>query len=188
MSMTWSAARIASRSCSTTMTVFPRSRRRAWASMRRALSRACRATLRSSRPEGAPTRAAPIRAASRMRAPLPGRERLRAAIERQVVETDVDEKAQARRDRFEQRLGDGLLARAEGLGHRFVARGGRGLGGFRRRHPELFYELAHMPQRHGTDLRDVLAAELDGERLRAKALALAGVARARDEKPPELVV
>ena len=49
MSMTWSAERMASRSCSTTMTVLPRSRtNRICASMRRALSRACSPTLGSS--------------------------------------------------------------------------------------------------------------------------------------------
>ena len=43
--------------------------------------------------------------------PLAARQRLRRAIERQVVEADVDEEAEARDHRAEQRLGDGALAR-----------------------------------------------------------------------------
>ena len=67
MSITWSAARIASSSCSTTITVLPRSRR--WISVpsRRSLSRWCRPIDGSSSTYITPTRPAPIWLARRIR-------------------------------------------------------------------------------------------------------------------------
>ena len=87
-------------------------------------------------------------------------------------------KPEARGDRLEQRLGDGALAR-----RRTAARPTSP-----RRDAERLDELAHVAERHRADLRDVLAAELHRERLGPEALALAGVARARHEEAPELVV
>jgi hypothetical protein len=49
MSTTWSAARIVSSSCSTTITVLPRSRSRSSVAISRALSRWCRPIDGSSR-------------------------------------------------------------------------------------------------------------------------------------------
>ena len=67
MSTTWSARRIASSSCSTTITVLPRSRRRVRVPSRRSLSRWCRPMLGSSSTYITPTRPAPICEARRMR-------------------------------------------------------------------------------------------------------------------------
>jgi hypothetical protein len=39
-----------------------------------------------------------------------------ASVERQIVETDIDEKPEARGDCLEKRFGDCALARAETLG------------------------------------------------------------------------
>ncbi len=114
-----------------------------------------------------------------MRCPSPRRERLRAAVEREVVEADVDEETEAGGHGLEQRLGDGALARSEHL---------QRLAAALRVAPERLDELADVPQRHRADLRDVPSAELHRKRLGAQALALAGVARARHEKAPELVV
>ncbi len=44
---------------------------------------------------------------------LARRQRLRAAVEGEVVEADVDEKAEARGDRLQERFGDRALARSE---------------------------------------------------------------------------
>ena len=66
-STTWSAARMASSSCSTTMTVLPMSRRWVRVRSRRALSRWCRPMEGSSRMYMTPTRPAPIWLARRMR-------------------------------------------------------------------------------------------------------------------------
>ena len=60
MSMTWSALRMASSSCSTTITVLPRSRRWKRVFNRRVLSRWCRPIEGSSRIYITPTRPAPI--------------------------------------------------------------------------------------------------------------------------------
>ncbi len=70
-STTWSAARIASSSCSTTMTVLPMSRRCVSVPSRRWLSRWCRPMDGSSRMYMTPTSPEPIWLASRMRCASP---------------------------------------------------------------------------------------------------------------------
>src|ERR1019366_5763252 len=117
--------------------------------------------------------------------PFARRERLRAAIEREVVEPDVDEEPEARRDRLQQRFRDGALARAE------EGRAGPALpvtmgGAIARGGTERLDEAPDVPERHRPDLRHVLAAELHREGFGAEALAFAGVARARHEEAPEL--
>ena len=67
MSTTWSAARMVSSSCSTTITVLPRSRSRSRVSMRRLLSRWWRPTDGSSSTYSTPTRPLPICEARRIR-------------------------------------------------------------------------------------------------------------------------
>src|ERR1019366_9298250 len=119
--------------------------------------------------------------------PFARRERLRAAIEREVVEPDVDEEPEARRDRLQQRFRDGALARAE------EGRAGPDLtvtmgGAVARGGSERLDEAPDVPERHRPDLRHVLAAELHREGFGAEALAFAGVARARHEEAPELFV
>ena len=126
---------------------------------------------------------------------LAGREGLRAAIEGEVVEADVDEETQASGDGLEQRLRDRSLAGRErlksldgvGVGVGVVAGGPVG-DGVACALPEGLDEASNVPERHRADERDVFAAELHGEGLRAQALALARVARARDEKAPQFVV
>ena len=71
MSTTWSAASIASSSCSTTITELPRSRRCFSVSMRRALSRWCRPMDGSSSTYITPVSPEPIWLASRMRCASP---------------------------------------------------------------------------------------------------------------------
>ncbi len=71
MSTTWSAAWIASSSCSTTITELPRSRRRLSVSMSRALSRWCSPMEGSSSTYITPVRPEPIWLARRMRCASP---------------------------------------------------------------------------------------------------------------------
>ena len=71
MSTIQSAARIVSSSCSTTMSVFPRSRSRSSVRIRRALSRWCRPILGSSRMYSTPVSPEPIWVASRIRCASP---------------------------------------------------------------------------------------------------------------------
>src|SRR5262249_17531602 len=92
---------------------------------------------------------------------LTARERLRAAIERQIIETDIDQEAETRGDGAQQRLGDRALACVEDrvLGARaVVARWGVGLAA------ERSEERAELLERHAPELGDVALAELDGER------------------------
>ena len=67
MSMMWSAARITSSSCSTTITVLPRSRSFFSTPMSRSVSRECRPMLGSSRMYMLPTRLLPREVARSMR-------------------------------------------------------------------------------------------------------------------------
>ena len=67
----WSAVSMVSSSCSTTITVLPRSRSRSRVSIRRRLSRWCRPMEGSSRMYSTPTRLEPIWVASRMRCASP---------------------------------------------------------------------------------------------------------------------
>jgi hypothetical protein len=87
--------------------------------------------------------------------PLAGGERLRAAVEGQVVEPHVDEEAEPRGHGLQQRLGDGPLPWAERS-----CRPGSRCSLF----PQALDERAHMTQAACADLRDVLSAELHGER------------------------
>ena len=73
---------------------------------RRWLSRWCRPIDGSSRMYMTPTSPEPIWLASRMRCASPPRERLGAAIERQVVEADVAQEAQAVGDLLDDLVGD----------------------------------------------------------------------------------
>jgi hypothetical protein len=71
MSITWSAARIASSSCSTTSTLLPMSRRWRKVPIRRALSRWCRPIDGSSSTYITPVSPEPICDASRIRCASP---------------------------------------------------------------------------------------------------------------------
>ena len=71
MSTTWSATRMVSSSCSTTITVLPRSRRRRRVSISLWLSRWCSPIDGSSSTYSTPTRPLPICDASRMRCASP---------------------------------------------------------------------------------------------------------------------
>ncbi len=106
--------------------------------------------------------------------PFAGRERLRAAIEREVVEPHVDEEPEARGHGLEERIGDRALARSERP---------RGVLG-----AELPGEIAQASERHSAELGDVFLTELHGQRFGAKAAPFAGVARAGDEEAADLVV
>jgi hypothetical protein len=86
---------------------------------------------------------------------LAARERRRGAVERQVVEADVEEEAEARVDLAEHTLGDRRLA----LGQR-----------------ELLEEGARVADRERGDVGDALARHLHRERLGAHAAALTGIA------------
>ena len=113
MSTTQSASRIVSSSCSTTSTVLPRSRMPLRVSIRRALSRWCRPMRRLVQDvEHAHQLAADLGGqADALR--LAAGERDGRAVERQVVEPDVDHEAQAGGDLLEHLVGDGALARAK---------------------------------------------------------------------------
>ena len=106
--------------------------------------------------------------------PFAARERLRAPVEREVVETDVDEEPEARRHRPEQGLRHGGLARRELL--RTSVR------------PERREERAQLLERHPPELGDVLLSELHRQSFGTEAAALARRARPRDEEAADLVV
>jgi hypothetical protein len=97
-------------------------------------------------------------------------ERVRRAVEREVVEADVDEEAEALRYRPEQRFGDGRVAARELAGR---AEGGE--------------ELVQAAQRQRRQLGEVPTAELDRERLGAEPAALAGLAGLGDDEAPEIL-
>ena len=113
MSTMWSAERIVSSSCSTTMTVLPRSRRRSSVSMRRRLSRWCRPMLGSSRMYSTPTSAEPICVARRMRCASPPRQRGRGALQREIADADVVEEGEALADLLDDASADEALRVAE---------------------------------------------------------------------------
>src|SRR5579885_623799 len=83
---------IASSSCSTTMTVLPRSRSRVSVPSSRRLSRWCKPMDGSSSTYMTPTSPAPIWLASRMR--CAAGQRLRTALQRQVLQPHVDQELQ----------------------------------------------------------------------------------------------
>ena len=117
-SITWSAARIVSSSCSTTITVLPRSRSCSSVAQQPrvvALVQADRRLVEDVQHADQP-RADLRRQPDALR--LAARERLGRAAEREVVEADVDEEAQPLAHFLEDRAGDlrvepGLAVRAE---------------------------------------------------------------------------
>ena len=112
MSITWSAARIASSSCSTTSTVLPRSRSRRSVASSRSLSRWCRPIDGSSSTYSTPVSPEPIWLASRMRCDLAAGQRGGAARQRQVVQPDIDQELQPLDDLAQDAPGDlGALRR-----------------------------------------------------------------------------
>ena len=96
--------------------------------------------------------------------------RVRRAIERQVVEADVDEEVQPLGDGLQQRHGDGGVAAAE-------------LRALAERHEEL----PQRAERHGAELADVLAAEPHRERFGAKPHAVARLAGLRHDEAAEVL-
>ncbi len=163
---------MASRSCSTTITLLPISTRR----RKRLREPSVVARVQPYRRlvehvEHADERGADLGGEADPLA-LAARERLGRAVEREVVESDVDEKAEAQGNGLEQRLGDGALASVHPC----------------RGREQTFQEGAHVPQRQSAELGDVLVAELDGECFGPQASPTAGVASARDSEAAELVV
>ena len=124
MSTIQSAARIVSSSCSTTISVLPRSRRRLSVRIRRALSRWCRPMLGSSRMYSTPVRPEPICVARRMRCASPPESVAAVATQRQIVQADVDQEAQPLADLLQDLPPDRELA----VGQRQVALGGVRVG------------------------------------------------------------
>src|SRR5690606_10797169 len=92
------------------------------------------------------------------------------AIQRQVVEPDLNEEAEALENRANERQRDRRVAADE------VAL--RGV---------LVEEGPHAVQRHPAELADVLAADFHGERLRAQSHPVAGLAGLRDREAPEIL-
>src|SRR5712671_4348231 len=109
MSSTWSAELIASSSCSTTMTVLPRSRvlERGEEARVVALVQPDRGLVEHVHHSGE-SRADLAGEPDSLR--LAARERVRGAVERQIVEADVVEEVEPRNDLVDDFLGDGLLA------------------------------------------------------------------------------
>ena len=103
---TWSASRMASSSCSTTITVLPRSRSCLSVPSRRRLSRWCSPIEGSSRMYMTPVRPGADLACQADALRLPARERLGAAVERQVVQADVAQEAQALAHALDDLAGD----------------------------------------------------------------------------------
>ena len=94
MSTTQSAARIVSSSCSTTMSVLPRSRSATSVSIRRRLSRWCRPIDGSSSTYSTPVRPEPIWVARRMRCASPPDRVAGRAVQVEVAEPDLDEEVE----------------------------------------------------------------------------------------------
>ncbi len=110
MSIRWSAARIASSSCSTTSTVLPRSRSRRSVPSRRSLSRWCRPIEGSSSTYSTPVRPEPIWLARRMRCDLAAGQRGGPARQGQVVQPDIHQELQPIDDLAQDAPGDLLRA------------------------------------------------------------------------------
>ena len=106
MSTMWSAARIASSSCSTTITVLPRSRRRVRVPSRRSLSRWCRPMRRFvQHVHHADQAGADLRGqADALR--FAAGQGVGLALQRQVVQADIDQEAQAFADFLDDLGGD----------------------------------------------------------------------------------
>ena len=164
MSMMWSAARIIDSSCSTMSTVLPRSRSRSSVLISRSSSTGCRPMLGSSQTYSTPIRLEPICVASRMRCASPPESVPAVAVEREVVEPDIEHEREPGADLLEDLPRDRLLA----LVQRRVRRREHARTTSRR--------LAHVHRRH---FDDVLLGHGDGQRLRLQPRALAGRCRAR---------
>ena len=166
---------MASRSCSTTKTLLPRSTQAAQRlEQARVVARveADRGLVEDV--EHADERGADLRGQADALA-LAARERLRDAIEREVVEPDVDEEAEPRDDR------------ARGAARRWRARAPleRAARGAER---DPRGRCARRAAACAPSSAMFLLAELHRERLGAQAAAVAGVARARDDEAAEIVV
>ena len=105
---------------------------------------------------------------------------MRTSIEGQIVESHLDQEPESRRNGLEERLSDGPFARAKSVPV--------GLDPVASFLAETLHEGPYVPKRQCTDLSDILSSELDRERLRAKPLTLAGIARTSHEKASDLVV
>ena len=152
MSMIQSAAAIVSSSCSTTMIVLPRSRRRISVSISLVLSRWCRPMLGSSRMYSTPVRPEPICVASRMRCASPPARVARGPVQRQIAQADVEQEAEARPDLLDDLPPDDLLP----------------VGQVQRLEPAV-----RLLDAQGAQVADVDAAEQHGQRFRLQPLALA---------------
>src|SRR5262249_2435053 len=109
------------------------------------------------------------------------------AIERQVVEAYVDQKAEARDHGAEQGIGDGSLARGELERRRADVAALRVRRRLRRpRRRERLEETPHVPEREAAHLGAVPASEPHGQRLGTEATTLAGLADARDQEAADL--
>ena len=106
MSTTQSAARMVSSSCSTTISVLPRSRSRSSVSSSRWLSRWCSPMDGSSSTYRTPTRPEPIWVASRIRCASPPARVADARSSDQVVQADVEQEPQPGVDLLEDPAGD----------------------------------------------------------------------------------
>ena len=118
MSSTWSAVRIASSSCSTTITVLPRSRRRCSVTSSRSLSRWCRPMRRLvEHVEHAGEAGADLRGQANALA-LAARQRAGAARQRQIFEADIDQELEPLADFLQDADGDLHLLLGEVLRQR----------------------------------------------------------------------
>ena len=110
MSTTQSAVRMVSSSCSTTIRVLPRFFSRTSVSIRRWLSRWCSPIDGSSSTYSTPTRPEPIWVARPDPLGLAAGEGGRRPVQRQVVQTDVDQEPEPGVHLLQHPFGDGLLA------------------------------------------------------------------------------
>ena len=156
MSTIQSLSLIVSSSCSTTITVLPRSRSRVRVSIRRRLSRWWRPIDGSSSTYSVPTRPDPIWLASRMRCASPPASVPALRDSAEVVEPDVEQEPEPGVDLLRHPLGDHLVALAQ------LERG---------------EELRRLADRHLAHLGDVLAPDGDRQRVRLEPRAVAGVTR-----------
>ena len=157
MSTTQSAVRMVSSSCSTTISVLPRSRSRVRVWISRWLSRWCSPIDGSSSTYSTPTSPEPICVASRIRCASPPDSVAAARFERQVVESDVEQEAEPGVDLLEHPFGDHPVP----LGQHQPGE-----------------ELTGLLDRQGRDLGDVQRSALgvldrDGQDLRLEPRALA---------------
>ena len=110
MSTTWSAVRIVSSSCSTTITVLPRSRRRSRVSISLRLSALVQADRRLVQDVEHPHQPAAYLGRQPDALRLAAGEGTGVAVEGEVVEADVDQELQPRLDFFQDPVGDEVVA------------------------------------------------------------------------------